>query len=81
MRRTAALEPDLGHYSLLREASHACERSLSKAYSEDKAYQVKLQAKYGLSMATGRRLRRLFGPGNVSECRKALDPPVPPAVV
>jgi hypothetical protein len=75
VRRSGALEPDNGHYTVLREASHACERSLSRSYAEDKAHQLKLQAKHGLSVATGRRLRRLFGTGNVSECRRALEPP------
>lgn len=74
IRRTTALEPDVGHFTLLRDASNACERSLSKSYAEDKAYQLKLQARHGLSVATGRRLRRLFGSGNISECRRALEP-------
>ena len=30
VRKTSALEPDRSHYTLLREAAHACERSLSK---------------------------------------------------
>ena len=73
IRRTSALEPDHSHFSLLRESALTCERCLTKAY-EDRSVQARLQAKHGLSIATGRRLRRLFGNGNVTDCRRALEP-------
>ena len=73
VRRTAALEPDKGHFTLLRDSSHACARSLSPRYSHGGAYALLLQQKHGLSVATSSRLRQLFGEGNVSACRHALE--------
>lgn len=70
--RTSALEPERTHFSLLREANHACERSLSRSY--DRTHALALQQRHGLSAATSARLRRLFGEGNVSACRRALEP-------
>ena len=68
----AALAP-AGSFSLLRDTAYTCERALGAKYSLPH-YQLRLQASYGLSINTGRRLRRLFGPGNVTVCRGALEP-------
>ena len=73
VRRVAALEPDKGSFSILRESTHACTRSLGRGYANP-AFALGLQQKQGLSVATGSRLRRLFGAGNVSACREALEP-------
>ena len=73
--RTAAFEPDRGHFTLLRETGSACSRALSPRYAAP-AYQLALQQKHGLSIGTGRRLRRLFGEGNVSACRSVVEPPL-----
>lgn len=73
VHRSSDLEPDRGAFTVLREASHACTRALSPHYASA-AYALSLQQKHGLSTATGGRLRRLFGQGNVSSCRQALEP-------
>ena len=71
--RSSALEPDRAHMSLLRDGAHACERSLSRGY-ESHSHALWLQQRQGLSLATGGRLRRLFGAGNVTACQRALQP-------
>ena len=73
IHRLSALEPDRGHFSLLRDTSHACTRSLSPKYATP-SYALTLQQRHGLSVATGARLRLLFGEGNVSACRRAIEP-------
>jgi hypothetical protein len=78
VQRTSVLEPDRSHFTILRETSNACERSLSKAYST-KSYALRLQQRHGLSVATGAQLRRIFGE-NVSACRAALLEPSPPQI-
>ena len=71
VRRSSALEPDRGAFTILREVAHACARSLHPNYASQA---LGLQQKHGLSVATGHRLRQLFGVGNVSACRLALEP-------
>ena len=71
VERHYALEPSRSHFTILREASHACEKSLSDSYEK---HALLLQQRHGLSIATARRLRHLFGVGNFTACKAALDP-------
>ena len=71
--RLRAFEPDRGSFSLLREASGACELALSDGYGQKKE-RLRLQQWHGLSVATGERLRARFGPepDNLTACRRML---------
>lgn len=65
------LEPDRGAFTLLREANGTCELVLAATYPRDRR---QLQQQKGLSVATGSRIRTLFGASfdNISACRHAL---------
>ena len=71
IHRMAQFEPN-GAFTLLREAAGTCDHALSEAYSG--SWPLKLQQRHGLPVQTGMRLRRLFGQGNFSLCKEALDP-------